>query len=96
MSQEEIKEKAGKMFRSAQDLASSLTDAAHQQLAATAPKLTNALDTQLDNAAKAFSDAIDAVDRRTAQEQIQLLTAYKSFLQKQNEYIERRLREKKE
>lgn len=92
---DEIKAKAKQTWKSAQELANSLTDAAHKELAKSAPRLTNALDEQFDNASKAFSNAMNEIDRKTAKEQADLLRAYRSFLQKQTEMIDKKLNEKK-
>ncbi len=96
MSQEDIRDKAKRTWKNAEDLVAGLTDSAHRELSETAPKLTNALDEQFDNAAKAFSKAMNDIDKKTAKEQGDLLRAYRSFLQKQTEMIDRRLNEKRD
>jgi ABC-type transporter Mla subunit MlaD len=93
MSQEEIKEKAKQTLKSAQEFVDSLTDAAHAELAKAAPKLTQTLDAEFDKAIGVFSDTLKAADQKSAKEQAELLGAYRSFLRKQTELIDRRLKE---
>ncbi len=93
MSQQEIKDKAKQTLKSAQELVNSLTDAAHAELSKTAPKLAKTLDQEFDKAAGAFSDTLRTVDKSSSKEQAQLLGAYRSFLQKQTELIDRRLKD---
>ena len=95
MSQQEIKEKAKQTLKSAQELVNSLADAAHAELAKTAPGLTKTLDAEVDKAARAFTDTLRTADQKSAKEQAELLGAYRAFLQKQTELIDRRLKEVK-
>ena len=96
MSSNEVKGKARQTAMSAAELLDVVKRTAQAQLASQVPTVANALDSSFDKAAKGLTDTLDTIDRSTAKEQAELLKAYKSFLQKQTEIIERRVASMKE
>ena len=91
MSSEEIKAKAKETAKNVGELLESVKKAVHARLSKEAPKVVNTLDSSFDKASKSLADSLAAIDKRTTKEQSELLKAYKSFLQKQTEIIDRKM-----
>lgn len=91
MSGEEVKSKAKQTAKSVGELLDAVEKAAHARLSKEAPKVANALDSSFDKASKTLTDTLKTIDKSTAKEQAELLKAYKSFLDKQAEIIEKRM-----
>ncbi len=91
MSAQEVKEKAKETAKSVAELLDSVKRAANARLAKEAPKVANALDSSFDRAAKGMKDTLKTIDKRTSKEQAELLSAYRSFLQKQTEIIDKKI-----
>jgi len=92
----EVKEKAKQTAKSAAELLDAVKKAANARLSKEAPKVVNALDGSFDKASKGLADTLKTIDKRTAKEQAELLKAYKSFLQKQTEIIDKKMASMKE
>ena len=91
MSSGEVRDKARQTAKSVGELLDAVKKAAHARLSKEAPKVANALDGSFDRAAKTLTDKLNTIDKSTAKEQAELLKAYKSFLDKQAEIIEKRM-----
>ena len=96
MSKEEVKAKARETVKSAGELMDAVKKAAHAQLSNSAPKVMNALDSSFDKASKTLTDTLDTIGKRSSKEQVELLKAYRSFLRKQGEIIDKRMASMKE
>ena len=91
MSGEEVKAKAKETVKSVAELLKAVKNVAHDQLSKNAPKVVNTLDSSFDKGSRVLTDTLRTIDRETSQEQLELLNAYRSFLQKQTELIERKM-----
>lgn len=91
MSADEVKAKAKETAKNARELLDAVERAINARLSKEVPKVTNALDDSFAKASKGFTDAMKTIDKRTSKEQSELLKGYQSFLQKQNEIIEKRI-----
>jgi len=91
MSTEDVKAKAKQTAKSVGELLDAVEKTARARLAKEAPKVADALDSSFDMASKTLTDTLKTIDRSTAKEQAELLKAYKSFLDKQAEIIEKRM-----
>jgi hypothetical protein len=91
MSTEEVRAKARQTAKSAGELLDAVKRAAHARLSKEAPKVVNALDDSFDRAAKGLTDTLNTIDKRTSKEQAELLKAYRSFLQKQAEIVDKKM-----
>jgi hypothetical protein len=91
MSTDEVRKKTKETVKAVNDLVEAWTRNVHENLSKNAPKAMHSLDDSLDKASKGLSDALKTIDSRTSREQGELLKAYKSFLQKQTEFIDRRM-----
>lgn len=60
------------------------------ELSKTAPNIQHDLDKSLEEAGRALSNAISSIQNKTNHEQMDLLNAYKSFLQKQIAFVDDR------
>ena len=87
----EVKQKAKETVKSAAELLEAVKNSAHARLSKEAPKVVNAIDDSFDRASKGLTDALKTIDKRTSKEQSELLGAYRSFLQKQTEIIDRKM-----
>jgi gas vesicle protein len=60
------------------------------------PKVSATIDESLEKTAEAFKRTMTTIDTQTKPQQVKLLRAYKSFLSKQVDAIEKRLKKLKE
>ncbi|MDG6978212.1 MAG: DUF5320 domain-containing protein [Nitrososphaerota archaeon] len=86
-----VEAKARETVKSAGALLEAVKNAVNAKLSKTAPKVANALDGSFDKTSKTLTDTLEAIDQRTGNEQVELLKAYRSFLQKQSEIIDKRI-----
>ncbi len=61
-----------------------------------APKVSATIDETLDKTSETFKRTMNTIDSETKTQQVKLLRAYKSFLSKQVDVIEKRLNRLKE
>jgi hypothetical protein len=62
----------------------------------TGPKVSATIDETLEKTSETFKRTMTAIDTETKTQQVKLLRAYKSFLSKQVDVIEKRLKSLKE
>jgi len=91
MSSEEVKAKAKETLRSVKELLKTVTESADAELKKNAPRVANTLDRSFETASKSLTDTLGVIDRKTGKEQLELLKAYKSFIQKQSEILQGRI-----
>jgi hypothetical protein len=91
MSGEEVKAKAKETAKSVSELLDAVQKAINARLSREAPKVANALDGSFDKASKGLADTLKTIDKRTGKEQAELLKAYRSFLQKQAEIVDKKI-----
>jgi DnaJ-domain-containing protein 1 len=96
MSADEVKAKARQTAKSAAELLDAVERTVHARLSKEVPNVVNSLDSTFDKASKGLTDALNNIDKRTSKEQAELLKAYRSFLQKQTEIIEKKMASMKE
>ena len=60
------------------------------------PKVSATLDETMEKTSETFKRTMSAIDRQTRQQQVRLLHAYKSFLSRQVDVIEKRLKKLKQ
>ncbi len=79
-------------IKSAEEFIESAKKSLQAELSKTAPQIQHDLDKSLEEAGRALSNALSLIDKKTSHEQMDLLNAYKSFLQKQIVFVDDRLR----
>ena len=91
MTSDEIRAKAKETAKSVSDLLDAVKRTAHARLVKEAPKVVDTIDQSFDRASKGLTDALKDLDKRTSKEQSEVLKAYRSFLQKQTEIIDKKM-----
>ncbi len=92
MSSDEVVEKFKETLRSAKELLVTVKKTANAELSKTAPKLVHSLDKSFEEATGALSDTLVIIDKEAKREKLQLLNTYKSFLKRQEELIDKRIK----
>ncbi|HVC27467.1 MAG TPA: hypothetical protein VND40_04845 [Nitrososphaerales archaeon] len=92
MTRHEIGEKANDALASGKALLRSMTKGAIEELARRAPELANSLDRPFEDAAVTFTQTLKTIDKRTRDERLELLRAYRTFIETQRVYIEGKIR----
>jgi signal transduction protein with GAF and PtsI domain len=87
----EVDERFRDTVKSFKELLLAVKKMADDEMRKTAPSVASSLDKSFEAASSAFLDAIETIDNKTQQEQRELLKAYSSFLQKQDELVRKRL-----
>jgi len=91
MSSEEVKAKAKETLRSVRELLKTVTESVDAELKKNAPRVANSLDRSFETASKSLTDTLGVIDRKTGKEQLELLKAYRSFIQKQADIVQGRI-----
>jgi hypothetical protein len=91
MSSEDVKAKAKETLRSVRELLKAVTDSVDAELKRNVPRVANTLDRSFEKASKSLTDTLVVIDKKTAKEQLELLKAYRSFIQKQAEIVQGRI-----
>jgi len=91
MSSDEVKAKAKETLRSVKELVKAVETSVHKELGKNAPKVVNTLDRSFERASTGLAETLRTIDKRTGREQLELLKAYKSFLQRQTDMIQARI-----
>lgn len=63
-----------------------------RELSSSTPRMEHDLDRSVDEAGMALSKTLREIDQRTSNEQRKLLNGYRSFLQRQVEFVERKIK----
>ncbi len=92
MTTSEIEEKANEALESGKALLLSITRSANEELAKRAPRLANSLDRPFEDAALAFTQILKTIDKRTKADRLELLRAYRTFIETQRVYVEGKIR----
>ncbi len=98
-SREEIRELLRSVRNEVQRFSRDLSTATQRAVESTektvrdvSPKVTSTLDDAMKETSVAFRRAMGNIDRQTSRQQVKLLRTYKTFLSKQAEAIDKRLR----
>jgi hypothetical protein len=89
---EKVRKSVNDSIKSAEDFIESTKKSLQNELAKTTPKIQHSLDQSMDEAGKALSNALKTADKKTSHEQLGLLKSYRSFLQGQVAYVDRRIK----
>ena len=79
-------------IKSTEEFIESTKESLQKELSKTAPKIQHDLDRSLEEAGRGLSNALSSIEKKTNREQVDLLNAYKSFLQKQIAFVDDRLK----
>src|ERR1022692_3515856 len=89
---DKVRKSVNDSIRSAEELIESTKKSLQSELSKTTPKIQHALDQSVDEAGKALSNALKATDKKASHEQIELLKSYRSFLQGQVAFVDKRIK----
>jgi hypothetical protein len=92
LARHEIEEKANDALESGKALLRSITKSANEELAKRAPGLVNSLDKPFQDAAMTFTETLKTIDKRAKSERLELLRAYRTFIETQRVYVESKIR----
>ena len=79
-------------IKSAEEFIESTKRSLQRELSKTTPKIEHALDRPVDDAGQALSNALKTIDKKAGHEQIELLKGYRSFLQGQVAFVDKRIK----
>lgn len=79
-------------MKSTEEFIESTKESLQKELSKTAPKIQHDLDRSFEEAGRGLSNALSSIEKKTNREQVDLLNAYKSFLQKQIAFVDDRLK----
>jgi F0F1-type ATP synthase membrane subunit b/b' len=79
-------------IKSTEEFIESTKKSLQKELSKTTPKIEHALDQSMDEAGKALSSALAGIDKKSRQEQVELLNGYRAFLKRQAEFVDKRVK----
>jgi len=79
-------------IKSAEEFIENTKKSLQKELSKTTPKIEHALDRPMDDAGQALSTALKTIDKKTSHEQMELLKGYRSFLQGQAAFVDKRIK----
>jgi len=79
-------------IKSTEKFVESTKKSLQRELSKTTPKIEHALDQSVDEAGKALSSALMGIDKKSRQEQLELLNGYRAFLQRQAAFVDKRIK----
>jgi F0F1-type ATP synthase membrane subunit b/b' len=82
-------------IKSAEEFIENTKRSLQRELSKTTPKIEHALDRPVDDAGQALSNALKTIDKKTSHEQMELLKGYRSFLQGQAAFVDKRIKSMK-
>ena len=85
------REKVRETIKSTEEFLDNAKKSLQEEFSRTAPRFEHALDRSLDEAGQALSNAMNSIDKKTSPEQLDLLNGYRSFLQRQVEFVDARM-----
>jgi len=89
---DKVRKSVNDSIKSAEDFVESTKKSLQRELSKTTPKIQHALDQSVDEAGKALSNALTATDKKASHEQVELLKSYRSFLQGQVAFVDKRIK----
>jgi hypothetical protein len=89
---QKVRKGLSETIKSTEEFIESTKRSLQRELSKTAPKIEHALDLPVDEAGRALSNALSAIDKKSGHEQIELLSGYRAFLQGQVALIDKRIK----
>lgn len=87
-----MKKGLSETIKSTEEFIESTKRSLQRELSKTTPKIEHALDRPVEEAGQALSNALSAIDKKASHEQIELLNGYRTFLQGQVAFVEKKLK----
>lgn len=89
---ERARKSINETIKSTEEFVENTKKTLQRELSKTTPRIEHALDQSMDEAGKALSSALAGIDKKSRQEQVELLNGYRAFLQRQVEFVEKRVK----
>jgi F0F1-type ATP synthase membrane subunit b/b' len=89
---ERARKSINETIKSTEEFVENTKKSLQRELSKTTPRIEHALDQSMDEAGKALSSALAGIDKKSRQEQVELLNGYRAFLQRQVEFVEKRVK----
>ena len=89
---ERVRKGLSDTIKSTEEFIESTKRSLQRELSKTTPKIEHALDRPVDEAGKALSNAMSAIDKKAGHEQVELLNGYRAFLQGQVAFVDKRIK----
>jgi hypothetical protein len=89
---EKVRKGLNDTIKSTEEFIDSTKRSLQRELSKTTPKIEHALDRSVDDAGQALSNALSAIDKKAGHEQMELLKGYRTFLQGQVAFVDKRLK----
>ena len=89
---ERVRKGLSETIKSTEEFIESTKKSLQRELSKTTPKIEHALDRPVDEAGRALSNVLSAIDKKASHEQIELLNGYRTFLQGQVAFVDKRLK----
>jgi hypothetical protein len=89
---DKVRDSVAASIKTAEEFIKSTKESLQMELSKTAPNLQHDLDRSLEEAGRGLSNALNSIQNKTNREQVDLLNAYKSFLQRQISFVDDRLK----
>jgi len=89
---ERVRKGLSDTIKNTEEFIESTKKSLQRELSRTTPKIEHALDRPVDEAGKALSNAMSAIDKKAGHERIELLNGYRAFLQGQVAFVDKRIK----
>lgn len=89
---ERARKSLSETLKSTEEFIESTKRSLQRELSKTTPKIEHALDRSVDDAGQALSNALKTIDKKASHEQMELLKGYRSFLQGQAAFVDKRIK----
>jgi len=89
---DKVRKSVNDSIKGAEDFIESTKKSLQKELSERTPKIQHALDQSVDQAGQALSNALKATDKKASHEQVELLKSYRSFLQGQVAFVDKRIK----
>jgi hypothetical protein len=88
---QKVRDSVTATIKSTEDFIEFTIQSVQTQLSKSAPNIQHDLDNSLEEAGRALTSAITSIEKKTNHQQRDLLNTYKSFLQKQIDFVNDRI-----
>ncbi|MGA2875024.1 MAG: hypothetical protein ABSE82_05710 [Nitrososphaerales archaeon] len=89
---QKVRKSVNASIKSTEEFIESTKESLQKELSKRGPKIQHDLDKSFEDAGRGLSNALSSIEKKTNQEQVDLLKTYKSFLKKQVAFVDDRVK----
>lgn len=89
---ERVRKSISESIKNSEEFIESTKRSLQRELSKTTPKIEHSLDRSVEEAGQALSNTLRAIDKKASHEQKELLKGYRSFLQGQVAFLDKRIK----